>query len=297
MSNTAVAAMPQAQPSGYMVPLTEIERAAQYIAKSGMFGVKTVDQAAALMLVAQSEGIHYARAALCYDVIQGRPSLKTSEAVSRYQASGGKIVYKTANDNVCEADFTHPNGSDISIKWDMERAKKAGLVEKDNWKKYPAQMLRARTCAEGVRASFPQCLNGLYTSDEVIDFDNNFNSRKEPLKAEIVPELDALIIEGKKSLETPINPNPTPNVSPTNNAAGEVPKSVTPPQPKWLKPLCEWIKTLKNQEQAKTIIKKYCEPAQLGTLGILQRDKMILELCQKFNEYAPILEGEGGENE
>jgi hypothetical protein len=39
---------------GALVPLAEIERAANYIAKSGMFGVKTQEQAAALMLVAQS---------------------------------------------------------------------------------------------------------------------------------------------------------------------------------------------------------------------------------------------------
>ena len=36
--------------------MTAIEKAGNYIAKSGLFGVKTADQAIALMLVAKSEG-------------------------------------------------------------------------------------------------------------------------------------------------------------------------------------------------------------------------------------------------
>jgi len=60
-------------------------------------------------------------------------------------------------------------GGELTVTWDMKRATQAGLTGKDNWKKYPAQMLSARVVAEGVRAVFPACLSGMYTSEEVQD--------------------------------------------------------------------------------------------------------------------------------
>ncbi len=68
--------------SNAIVPMNEIERMAQAVAKSGLFGVKTPDQALALMLVAQAEGRHPALAARDYDIIQGRPA-KKAEAMMR----------------------------------------------------------------------------------------------------------------------------------------------------------------------------------------------------------------------
>jgi hypothetical protein len=53
----------------------------------------------------------------------------------------------------------------------MERANAAGLTGKATWRQYPDQMLSARVVAEGVRAVFPACLNGVYLAEEVQDFD------------------------------------------------------------------------------------------------------------------------------
>ena len=67
--------------------------------------------------------------------------------------------------------LSHPQGGECEITWSLERATKAGLTGKDNWKKFPAQMLSARVVAEGVRAVFPACLNGLYIAEEVQDME------------------------------------------------------------------------------------------------------------------------------
>lgn len=45
----------------------------------------------------------------------------------------------------------------------------AGYTEKHNWKKYPKEMLRARTLAYGVRALFPDIMMGMYTEMEIND--------------------------------------------------------------------------------------------------------------------------------
>jgi hypothetical protein len=155
---------------GQIVALGDIERMAGYVVKSNLFGVKTIDQAVALMLIAQSEGIHPMRACQEYDIIQGKPAINSRAALSRFQNSGGRIQWTKRTDEECSAVFTHPHGGEVEITWNMKRATQAGLTGKDNWKKIPCQMLSARVVAEGVRAVFPACLSGLYTVEEVQDF-------------------------------------------------------------------------------------------------------------------------------
>ena len=57
-----------------LVPYSDMEKMAGAIAKSNLFGVKTPDQAVALMLLAQAEGMHPAKAIQEFHIIQGRPA-------------------------------------------------------------------------------------------------------------------------------------------------------------------------------------------------------------------------------
>lgn len=54
-----------------------------------------------------------------------------------------------------------------SMTWTMADAQRAGLTGKDNWKKYPKAMLRARVSADLCRAVFPDALMGVYDPDEL----------------------------------------------------------------------------------------------------------------------------------
>jgi hypothetical protein len=152
-----------------IVALQDIERAGNYIAKSGLFGVKTPEQAIALMLVAQAEGRNPFEAARDYHIIQGRPALKADSILARFQQAGGSVRWIELSDNKAVAEFSHPQGGKVTIDWDLERAKRAGLIGKDNWKNYPRQMLRARVISEGVRTVFPGVCVGTYTVEEVQD--------------------------------------------------------------------------------------------------------------------------------
>lgn len=163
-------------------PIQEVERMALAIAGCGLFGVKTPDQAFALMLIAQAEGRHPATVAQDYDIIQGRPALKSQSALARFQAAGGRIQWTERGPTACAAEFSHPQGGTLTIRWTMERAQAAQLTGKDNWRKFPDQMLSARVVAEGVRAVFPACLNGVYLAEEVADFD----APRAPLRTEAV---------------------------------------------------------------------------------------------------------------
>jgi hypothetical protein len=152
------------------ISFSDLEKMGAAIAKSGLFGLKTTEQAVALMLVAQSEGLHPAIAARDYHVIQGRPALRADAMLARFQASGGRVSFTQHTDERVAATFTHPQGGTLEVEWDMARAKKAGLGGKDMWVKFPRQMLRARVISEGVRSLFPGCVGGFYTPEEVRDF-------------------------------------------------------------------------------------------------------------------------------
>jgi len=179
--------------------VSDIQAMAQAITKSGLFGIKTPDQAVALMLVAQSEGRHPASVASEFDIIQGRPALKSQAALARFQAAGGKIQWVERTDSKASAKFSHAQGGELLVEWTIEQARDAGLTSKQTWKQYARAMLSARVVAEGVRACYPACLNGVYLAEEVQDFDTK------PLKAaqvEIVQE------EPKSKVDAPALPEP-----------------------------------------------------------------------------------------
>lgn len=175
-----------------IIPIQDIERMAVAMSGSGLFGMKTKEQAVALMLIAQAEGLHPAIAARDYHIIDGKPALKADAMLARFISGGGKVEWHEHTNEKVSATFSHPSGGSIIVDWDIARAKAAGLAGKQNWNKYPRQMLRARVISEGVRAVYPVANSGLYTPEEVQDFTAT------NLKAQ-----DMLTIEGKAEVMAP----------------------------------------------------------------------------------------------
>lgn len=150
-----------------LVPMRDIAEMAQAISKSNFFGLKTPEQAAALMLVAQADGLHPAKAATHYHIIQGKPSLSADAMLARFQSAGGKVQWQSYGDDMVVGTFSHPAGGSVTIRWDIDRAKKAGV---QNLQKFPAAMMRARCISEGVRTVYPGVIVGMYTPEEVSTF-------------------------------------------------------------------------------------------------------------------------------
>ena len=158
---------PQRELAPQTYTFSEMERFADYIAKSRLFGLATREQALVLMCIAQAEGRSPALAARDYNIIQGKPA-KTAEAMQRdFMSAGGRIEWHDLSDDVADATFSHPQGGTIRILWDTARAAKAGLAGKDMWKKFPRQMMRSRCVSEGVRTVYPMATSGIYVPEEV----------------------------------------------------------------------------------------------------------------------------------
>ena len=169
MSDKAIVPVDQAG-DARMIPMADLERMAEAITQSGLFGIKTVQQALSLMLIAQAEGLHPALAARDYDIIQGKPALKSKAKLARFQRVGGIVKWIVRTDTSAMAEFSHPSSpAPITVEWNMDMATKAGLAGKDTWKKHPRQMLSARVISEGVDATYPDAGSLMYVPEELQD--------------------------------------------------------------------------------------------------------------------------------
>jgi hypothetical protein len=140
------------------------------VAKSNLFGINKPEQALALMLVAQAEGRHPAIVARDYHIIEGKPSLTADAMLSRFLERGGRVEWTEYTDERVTGVFTPAGQSPLAVSWDTERARRAGLLGRKTWQKYPRQMRRGRVVTEAVRTVDPGALSGTYTPDEIGDF-------------------------------------------------------------------------------------------------------------------------------
>ena len=154
-----------------IVPIAEVRVMAKSAAASKLFSAKAEEQIFVLMLLAQSENIPPIKAMMAYDIIQGQPALKASEALARFMDCGGKIKWIKSDKESAKAEFSHPSSGSFEYEYTFEDAQDAGLTSKDNWKKNLKAMLRARCTSAGIRMSYPRCLNNMYLSEEVQDFE------------------------------------------------------------------------------------------------------------------------------
>jgi len=100
------------------------------------------------------------------------------------------------------------NGREVCIEVTFEDAKAAGLTGSDTWKKYPAQMLVAAATRQLGRLLFPDLLAGIYTPDEMGQFEPPpataevaAFTRREPA-ARVVVDTDTAVIEGVRPAST-----------------------------------------------------------------------------------------------
>ena len=188
--------------SNQLVPFEQQLILAESIAKSGLFGIKTRDQAIVLMALCESEGLHPVKACQDYHIINGRPALKADAMLVRFHQAGGKVEWLGYSDEAVSARFSHPQGGTIEITWTLEQAKKIGLTSKDTWKQYPRAMLRARVISEGVRTVWPGANSGMYTVEEVQDFTEIPEKAPKVVMQQFIPAHQALQMSQRIGIES-----------------------------------------------------------------------------------------------
>lgn len=162
-----------------IIPINELQTMATAACKSGLFQMPSPEAALTLMLLCQAEGLHPIQAMRQYHIIKGRPAMRADAMQAAFQNAGGKIQWIERSDTKCSAEFSHPAGGTCVITWSIETAKQAGLTGNPTWQKFPRAMLSARVVSEGIRAVYPAVVCGLYTPEEVQDFDDQPKAKKQ----------------------------------------------------------------------------------------------------------------------
>jgi len=106
-------------------------------------------------------------------VVQGKPVISADGLVAVALAHPQCEYFHSVTSSDTEATYeTKRKGSPPTRRsFTSEDAKRAGLLGKDTWKKYPAAMLRARCKADLARDVYPDAVSGVYTPDEAQDID------------------------------------------------------------------------------------------------------------------------------
>lgn len=163
-----------------LVCMDDLKQMASAACKSGLFQMPSPEAALTLMLLCQAEGLHPIQAMRQFHIIKNRPAMRADAMQAAFQNAGGKLQWIERSDARCSVEVTHPAGGTCVVTWTIEQAKSAGLTNNPTWQKFPRAMLSARCISEAIRAVYPAVVCGLYTPEEVQDFDEQPKPKTQP---------------------------------------------------------------------------------------------------------------------
>jgi len=164
--------------------LSRMERIATVMASSGAFkDAKGSAQAFAKLVIGEELGVGPAAAMAQIFLFDGKVTFGASLIASQVKGSGRyRYLVTESSAKRCEirwSEFLDDAWTEVGVsEFTLEEAKTAGLLGKDNWRKYPSDMLFARALTRGARRYCPDVFGGgsVYTPEEVggnVDEDGN----------------------------------------------------------------------------------------------------------------------------
>ena len=149
-----------------------IREQASIVVKTGFLprAIDTPEKAIAIALKGRELGIPMMQAFSHIHIIEGKPTISSELMLSQiYKHCAGAVINYLENDEKrCVIEARRPGHKAATFSYTIEEARQAELLNKGNWKKYPAAMLRARTVAITARAMFPDAIMGCsYTPEEL----------------------------------------------------------------------------------------------------------------------------------
>lgn len=155
----------------------EAFRMAEVLFNSRMFPKSCPSPEAAMVILLKGRelGISTVQAMTEIHVIEGKVSLSASLMGGLVLSCGAADYFSCVESSAEAATYATRRKGDPTgehrLTFTMADASRAGLTGKDNWKRHPADMLRARAASKLARMVYPDVLAGCYTPDEIEDFD------------------------------------------------------------------------------------------------------------------------------
>lgn len=157
-----------------MLPNANEMQALQTVAKNaavcGLYsGVGNESKIFMILLAARELGIPPMQALnRGINVIQGNVELSSRLMAAMIRRAGHSITVKECNNKICILEGKRSdNGDSFTCQFSMEDAAKAGLANKDNWKKYTEDMLYARAMSRLGRRLFADVIGTCYVEGEI----------------------------------------------------------------------------------------------------------------------------------
>lgn len=141
-----------------------LKEQAAMVVKTGLLPrtIDTAEKAIAIALKGRELGIPPMQAFSHIHIIDGKPTISAELMLSLIykNCQGATVNYVENTDRRCVIEAKRPGHKITTFSYTIEEAQKAGLPNKNNWKAYPAAMLRARTVAIVARAVFADAIMG-----------------------------------------------------------------------------------------------------------------------------------------
>ncbi len=199
----AVAQPQQGTALANIIPINSMEDVSRLgiaVAKSGWFGSITQSTGEMIAMTMLQERISPVTFKKKYHVMgDGSLSVASRAIVSAFKRLGGKMKLHEVSKDKCDITFIY-DGNELRHAVTLQEfidngvavSSKTGAL-KDNWAKFSGDMLYARCCSFAIRKVCPEADDGLYTTEEVADFDAApAAAPREPVKidkAEVVSRL------------------------------------------------------------------------------------------------------------
>ena len=166
----------------------QIGKLGQVLAASGFFGQVNSSTATAALINCVMEGISPLEYRAKYHTMtDGTTSVKSDYIQREFHRLGGEWKFNKWDATECDMIFTY-KGESLPFRVTLDEFKangvacgKDGKTLKTNWAKFPREMLKARCMATAIRAICPEALGGMYTQEEVADFDRPVAVNVSPL--------------------------------------------------------------------------------------------------------------------
>lgn len=180
---------------GEIIKLEEVQNLSKVFVESKLFkDVADVAKASVKIIAGASLGLEAFQSMQGIDIIQGKLVINAATQASMVKKSG-KYDYRIIEhtNEICKLEFLEKKDGKFEkigdSSFNLDDARLAGLAAKDNWIKYPKNMLFARAFSNGVKWCCPDVFGGAVYNEA-----DSFQQESEPkFKAEVLePKPDYL---------------------------------------------------------------------------------------------------------
>lgn len=147
---------------------------AKLLCASGLLprGAQRPEAAFAIIATGRELGLTAMQSLRSIHIVDGKPTLSADLIAALCKSRADVCVYfrlVESTERVATYETQRKGEPEPTrMTWTWEDAQRAGVTGKDNWKKYPAAMLRARCITALARAVYPDLAMGVYDPDEVV---------------------------------------------------------------------------------------------------------------------------------